>query len=256
MKKSRVIGLSLTTVFIVVLGSWLAWYYIYPTPIAQWVFYGESPSEVRGFSYPPAKDTTTGRFENTPSIPDGDGALLTQWTATKQCSLIVKLGQEKISVTRFNESNQPSVQVRYVDANSVATELNVQINQGVSFWTYPDPIRQGEYIGWKFDNLAGKPIPVRYRGKALLEGTTYKRLANGQWSYERFHNGKPLETRLLEQLPVVSLDNQDHELEIIREANQWLSHKLQNFSETLSVPIPDQWLNKTSDPCITVNTEI
>lgn len=256
MKKNRVIGVSLAAVFLVVLGGWLVWHYIYPTPIAQWVFYGEKPSEVRGYSYPPARDTTTGRFENKPPIPDGDGALLTLWTEAKQCSLIVKSGKEKISVTRFNESNQPSVQVRYVDAHNSASELNVQIDQGVSFWTYPDTKKPGEYIGWKFDNLAGKPISVRYRGKELLEGTTYQRLASGKWSYERFHNGIPVETKELEQLPVISLDNKEHELEITREANQWLSHKLQKFSETLSVPIPDQWLDNTSDPCLTVSTGI
>ncbi|WP_159566798.1 hypothetical protein [Budvicia diplopodorum] len=256
MKKDMVVGVSLSAVAIIVLGGWLIWQAVFPSPVAQWVFYGEKPSEARGFSYPPAKNSATGHLENKPEIPEGDGALLTQWADAKQCSLIVKSGKEKISVTRFNESNQPSVQVRYIDSHDVASELNVQINQGVSFWTYPDAKKPGEYVGWKFDNLAGKPIPIRYRGKELLEGTVYKRLTNGKWSYERFHNGKSVETKELEQLPAISSENEEHELAIVRDANQWLSHKLQKLSESLSVPVPDQWLNSGNDPCLTVNAEI
>lgn len=256
MKKNMVIGVSLSAVAVVIFGGWLIWQYLFPTPIAQWVFYGEKPSEVRGYSYPPAKDSATGRVENRPETPEGDGALLTQWADAKQCSLTVKSGKEKIIITRFNESNQPSVQVRYVDAHNSASELNVQINQGVSFWTYPDEKNPAEYIGWKFDNLSGKPIPIRYRGKELLEGTTYKRLANGKWSYKRFHHGELVETKELEQLPVFSSEHQEHEQELTRKANQWLSHKLQRLSETLSVPIPDQWLSIDSDPCQSVNAEI
>ncbi|AKJ40820.1 hypothetical protein [Pragia fontium] len=257
MKKDKLIGISLSAVAVVVLGGWLVWQFIFPSPIAQWVFYGEKPSEVRGYTYSPAKDSATGKPENKPAIPKGDGALLTFWSGARQCSLVVKSGNEKISITRFQDSNPQSVQVQYIDEGGTPAELNVQLGRGISFWTYADPAVPGDFIGWKFDNLAGKAVPVRYRHQKMIDGTQYKLLPNSRWSYEKYQNGKVVESKQLDDLPAIDANkNSKEELELMRQANEWLSENLQDMSDTLSVPIPDQWLNTNSDPCQSVYAEM
>lgn len=257
MNKKKLTSISLFVIAACVLGGWLIWQFFFPTPIAQWVFYGEKPSEVRGYIYPPAKNSTTGKIESRPATPEGDGALLTLWTDIKQCSLSVKSGPEKINITRFQDSNIQSVQVQYIDNKGRVSELNAQLEHGVSLWTYPDGIIPGYLIGWKFDNLAGKPIPVSYRGKTLIDGTQYKRLPNNHWLYERYQRGKVIESKELDKLPVVNVEqHREHEQNLISMANHWLNDILQNMSYTLSVPIPDQWLSKDVDPCQSVNTEM
>lgn len=257
MNKKKLISISLFVVAACVLGGWLIWRAFFPMPIAKWVFYGEKPSEVRGYNYPPSKNSVTGKIESKPATPEGDGALLTLWTEVKQCSLSVKSGLEKINITRFQDSNIQSVQVQYIDSKGRTSELNAQLEQGISLWTYPDGMSQNDLLGWRFDNLAGKPIPIRYRGTRLFDGTQYKLLPNSRWLYEKYQSGVVVESKELDKLPVVDIGkHRDHEQKLLSLANHWLNDILQNMSYTLSVPIPDQWLNKDSDPCQSVNTEM
>ncbi|QBH98340.1 hypothetical protein EKN56_19255 [Limnobaculum zhutongyuii] len=261
MKRNTLVGISLSVIAIVILAGWLIWQFLFPVPVAKWVFYGEKPSELRGYIYPPAKNSIDGKLEPKPDIPDGDGALLTLWPDTKRCTLTVKSGRENISVTRFRESTPETVQVEYVNEDGAPTALHVQLDSGVSFWTYPDPNRVNDFIGWKFDNLAGQAIPVRFRTGALIikiiDGTQYKRQTNGHWLYEKHQNGIVLESKEFSTLPVTNSEqNRQAELKLIGKADQWLSETLQDLSDTLSVPIPDQWLSTNSDPCQSVNTDM
>lgn len=103
MKRNTLVGISLSVIAIVILAGWLIWQFLFPVPTAKWVFYGEKPSELRGYIYPPSKNSIDGKLEPKPEIPDGDGALLTLWPDTKRCTLTVKSGRENISITRFRE---------------------------------------------------------------------------------------------------------------------------------------------------------
>ncbi|MFV0548776.1 MAG: hypothetical protein ACK5M5_08670 [Limnobaculum xujianqingii] len=261
MKRNTLVGISLSVIAIVILAGWLIWQFLFPVPAAKWVFYGEKPSELRGYIYPPAKNSIDGKLEPKPEIPDGDGALLTLWPDTKRCTLTVKSGRENINITRFRESNPEVVQVEYIDESGMPTTLHVQLNDGVSFWTYPDPDITNDFIGWKFDNLAGRALPVRFRGasmmKKVIDGTQYKLQTNKHWLYEKYQNGIVLESKEYSTLPVTNSEqNHQAELALIDKANQWLSETLQDLSDTLSVPIPDQWLSTNSDPCQSVNTDM
>ncbi|WP_157953054.1 hypothetical protein [Limnobaculum parvum] len=261
MKRNKLVGISLSVIATVILAGWLVWQFLFPAPVAKWVFYGEKPSELRGYTFPPAKSSRNGKLESKPEIPDGDGALLTLWPDIKRCTLTVKSGQENISVTRFQESTPEVVQVEYIDENGMPSTLHVQLGYGVNFWTYPDPDANNDFIGWKFDNLAGKALPVRFRGgammKKVIDGTQYKRQTNGHWLYEKYQHGRVLESKEFSTLPVANSEqNRQAELALIDNANQWLSETLQDLSDTLSVPIPDQWLSTNSDPCQSVNTDM
>lgn len=240
-------------VLIIIVACWLVWRFLTPTPLAAWTFYGKDGQEVRGYTYPPSLDSATSIPEDRPAIPDGDGVLLSLWPDVKQCILTVKAKSGELHIAHFGESRPFNVQVVYVDSHGARTELRAMPGRGVNFWSYPDPARPGDSIGWRADNVMGKAIPIRYRGDALIDGTRYTLQNGGHWLYQEYRNGNVVNSQELEELP--SIRPADENDPLMPQAERWLDATLEKFSHELAVPIVNDWLEPDGNPCQVIDDE-
>ncbi|GKX59427.1 hypothetical protein [Leminorella grimontii] len=252
MKKFTLLNVAYLLLAIVA-ACWLIWRFYPPAPLAAWTFYGKDGREVRGYTYPPALDSVTGMLEDRPEIPGGNGVLLSLWPDVKQCILTVKAKSGEIRIARFSESRPFNVQIEYIDSSGAQTYLRAMPGSGVYFWHYPDPARPGDTIGWRADNIMGKAIPIRYRNDALIDGTRYTLQNGGRWLYQKYRDGKVVNSQELEELPSIPAAGENDPL--MPQAERWLDATLEKFSHELAIPIVNGWLETDSNPCQQIDDE-
>ena len=253
MKKATPLNVAFLLLAIIV-ACWLAWRFLTPAPLAAWTFYGEDGREVRGYTYPPSRDSVTDIPEDRPEIPEEDGVLLSLWPHFKQCILTVRAKGGEMHIARFSESRPFNVQIEYTDSSGARTELRAMPDSGVYFWRYPDPERPGDAIGWQTDNVMGKAIPIRYRGETLIDGSRYTLQEDSRWLYQEYRNGSIVNSRELEELPAIPSAGESDPL--MPQAKRWLDATLEKLSDELAVPIVSGWLEPDGDPCQMIDDEM
>jgi hypothetical protein len=209
--------------------------------LASWVFVGQRGMSVRGETFAPSSDSATGDAESEPRIPTEDGVLLTYWHASGGCSLSVTRGGGTILLTHLGE--------RGVQLTGARDELDVDAGRVVS-WLFADPHAPGDRIGWRYDHLAKRALPVRYRDGALVDGTRYTLDPGGSWTYARHENGVVVETRTLAALAPIVEEVTAEDAAIAQRALAWLTEQVRALACPVSVPFDCRRFSERAAPPI------
>ena len=228
--------------------------FIHDRPEADWMVYQPDGQVVHGQYWPPGPDSTTGSVESRPEMPEGDGMTLTRWRSG-ECSMVLQSDGQELNITRFKgqslqaELNDGSGQnVRHLFDIRI-TLPDRQRDWHLHYWTRLDGEQQ---IGWQWDNVAGRLMPVRYRAAdmQLIEGTRYELTKNSRWQYQRLKDGKTVEQRMLPgELPAIPAAIPAADQALTAQARQVLRQQVTEMADRLHIAAPSDMLDEKTDPC-------
>ena len=239
---------AITVVYLLFIHEW---------PDGDWAFYRPGGQKVEGQYWPPGPDSATGYAESRPEIPDGDGMTLTRWRSG-ECTLMLQQGENSLSISRFNGQALQADLHSGKDQNSrhlldIRMSLPDRPRGGqLNYWTR---LEGEQLVGWQWDNVAGRLVPVRYRAAdgQLIEGPRYQLTPNSRWQYQRLKDGKTVEQRLLPgELPALPAVISAADQALTAQARQVLRQRVTEMAARLRIAAPPDMLDEKNDPCTTL----